>query len=230
MYQLRRKLLLLQRRFWIYVHNLQIKYKTRIESRLLEEDRTVRDKKLARKARIEAVMLEARAKLIEEVIDADAFLIRAKEEESLFKRLIRKKLIRENGAVCEKCGRKFNSVKGAGISLDHIIPQSILRDMGFSVEDMCDERNFQLMCQSCNAQKGNSLDFTNPKTKPLLLEYLGRVNQDFIDEKRREEIRKRHQKQAKEVMKESLKPDDPRYGQPDWAVEKWEEMMDARLR
>lgn len=76
--------------------------------------------------------------------------------------------IAEN-TMCEKC-----KVKPAN-SLDHIIPRFILKSFGIDVDRHFDEDNYSAVCRFCNMQKMNNLDFTNPKTKPLLLKYLETV-------------------------------------------------------
>lgn len=87
----------------------------------------------------------------------------------LWKVLYLKKLVREIGK-CEKCGGHQG-----GLTIDHIIPNFILKDMGIDPDYHYDERNFRLLCKICNISKSMHLDFTDPRTKPLLLELLKQV-------------------------------------------------------
>jgi len=73
-----------------------------------------------------------------------------------------------SGGKCVKCGRtEF-------LTLDHIVPISILDQLGVcDLED--NDENWQVMCRPCNSFKANRLDFTNPKTKEILLKYISRL-------------------------------------------------------
>ena len=64
------------------------------------------------------------------------------------------------------CGRIEN------LTIDHIIPEMILRDFGFRPRKFFDRENFRLLCRPCNQLKSGRLDFSIPKTKELLLKYL----------------------------------------------------------
>lgn len=76
--------------------------------------------------------------------------------------------IREN--KCERCGRE------SMLSLDHIVPVNILKMMGLSVMEIYgDEQNLALLCRPCNSLKSGNLDFSDKRTKPLLLKYLERL-------------------------------------------------------
>ena len=70
---------------------------------------------------------------------------------------------------CDKCWRTDN------LTLDHIVPVDILRQMGFDTERFTGEEDFRLLCKSCNNFKGNQLDFSTPATKKLLLKYLEKL-------------------------------------------------------
>lgn len=73
--------------------------------------------------------------------------------------------------VCPRCNRppsEFNP-----LTLDHIVPVQILRDMGLM--EMWDVENIQVLCRICNSFKGCKLDFTLPKTKELLIKYLNLI-------------------------------------------------------
>jgi 5-methylcytosine-specific restriction endonuclease McrA len=78
----------------------------------------------------------------------------------------RKKEIIAEVRHCERCLSEFN------LTIDHIIPVEILLLMGFTKEQTYDEENFQVLCGKCNALKGCRLDFSNKKTKLLLIKYL----------------------------------------------------------
>ena len=67
---------------------------------------------------------------------------------------------------CEDCGRTEM------LTLDHIIPLIILRDFGFNPKKFFDKENLRLICRPCNGIKSGRLDFSDPRTKKLLLKYL----------------------------------------------------------
>lgn len=77
------------------------------------------------------------------------------------------KKLKEQIGKCEKCQRT-----DLPLTIDHIIPVFILRDLGRVPELERDERNFRVLCKLCNSLKGHHLDFTELRTKPLILEYL----------------------------------------------------------
>jgi len=58
------------------------------------------------------------------------------------------------------------------LTLDHIIPLQLLKEMGFDVDRFFDEGNLQIQCKACNYIKGNHLIFANPRTEELLRLYL----------------------------------------------------------
>jgi 5-methylcytosine-specific restriction endonuclease McrA len=70
---------------------------------------------------------------------------------------------------CEKCPRETL------LTIDHIIPIFIIKDMGFDFEQFFDVENLRLLCRPCNALKSNHLDFSTPRTKYLMRKYLGLV-------------------------------------------------------
>ena len=80
----------------------------------------------------------------------------------------------QNGGVCEKCTAAIN------LTLDHIVPQVLLYNLGFNNEVFFDDDNLQLLCKRCNLFKGARLDFTNPRTKPLLQKYIDTVPQIIV--------------------------------------------------
>lgn len=75
-----------------------------------------------------------------------------------------RKKIQKQGGQCAKCPAVNN------ITVDHIIPRHFLEILGFN-DSYKDADNLQLLCKKCNTMKGNSLDYTNPKTLPLLKHY-----------------------------------------------------------
>jgi 5-methylcytosine-specific restriction endonuclease McrA len=68
-----------------------------------------------------------------------------------------------------KCGRTEN------LTLDHIIPQNILKDLGVDIEREIIEDNYQILCRTCNQFKSNRLDFSEPKTKEILIRLLQKL-------------------------------------------------------
>ena len=74
----------------------------------------------------------------------------------------------KNGdGACGKCKRTDH------LTVDHIIPISLIMLLGIDKEDhFNDEENFQFLCRWCNTLKGNNLDHLNPKTIPLLKQYV----------------------------------------------------------
>lgn len=80
------------------------------------------------------------------------------------------KVFERDGAWCKRCHKQDR------LTLDHIIPISIVVMFGFArAETYADIENLQVLCRGCNTFKGNRLDFSNPKTKELLLKYLSLV-------------------------------------------------------
>ncbi len=73
-----------------------------------------------------------------------------------------------SGQKC-KCGR------GDMLTVDHIIPKMLLRDFGVDVEREWMPENLELMCRPCNALKSGHLDFSNPKTKEMLVQLLSKL-------------------------------------------------------
>lgn len=68
-------------------------------------------------------------------------------------------IFKELPQVCTKCGETKM------LTLDHLIPESLLLDLGiFEVV----EGNYQILCRYCNHKKSNRLDMVNPQTKVLL--------------------------------------------------------------
>lgn len=83
-------------------------------------------------------------------------------------RITAKEIITPN-SVCETCGRT------EWLTLDHIIPKQILKNFGLSEEEMFSDRSLlRILCRSCNSVKASHLDFTDKRTKELLLKLLER--------------------------------------------------------
>ncbi len=86
------------------------------------------------------------------------------------------KSCREGQGECIKCGSK------EGLTVDHIVPQSLLEHFG--LKDLDDiqncEDNFQILCGLCNAFKRNRMDFIgNPKTFPLLKSFVQKLENNL---------------------------------------------------
>lgn len=76
-------------------------------------------------------------------------------------------LLNRDGKKCYRCGRED------WLTVDHIVPVSILRDMGVpELETYADKENLRLLCKMCNGFKANRLDFSDPRTKRVLLRIL----------------------------------------------------------
>lgn len=73
------------------------------------------------------------------------------------------------GKGCSKCGRKEM------LTVDHIVPLSILIQLGVDVEHEYCEEDLDILCRPCNQYKQSRLDFTNPKTKEIMLKYLNKL-------------------------------------------------------
>ena len=89
--------------------------------------------------------------------------IKIAKEHAIFKDLIAK------SPKCRKCGRAER------LTLDHIIPEKILRDFGIDTAVEMLENNYQILCQFCNRFKSDRLDFSIPETKEILLELLNNI-------------------------------------------------------
>lgn len=76
-----------------------------------------------------------------------------------------------DGAICRRC----ESIEK--LTLDHIVPAFFIGQMFGLVrnETYDDLENLEILCRRCNAFKANRLDFLNPKTKPLLIKYIGMI-------------------------------------------------------
>lgn len=81
---------------------------------------------------------------------------------------IYKKQLQRRGGQCQhsKCATTLN------LTVDHIIPRQLLKCLGMEHFAETDEENFQVMCKKHNTEKANQLDYTNPRTLPLLKKYI----------------------------------------------------------
>lgn len=77
--------------------------------------------------------------------------------------------LKDQPQKCEKCGRIEN------LTLDHIIPVEMINNLGIDEEKTFMPENYQIYCRICNQFKGKRLDFSNPKTKQILLKLLERI-------------------------------------------------------
>jgi 5-methylcytosine-specific restriction endonuclease McrA len=86
------------------------------------------------------------------------------EEQAIFMDLMEK-----CDGRCARCDRQLKP------TLDHIVPSTILEDMGFDTKREVMAGNYQILCGLCNTFKGARLDFANPNTKRILLELLEKI-------------------------------------------------------
>lgn len=77
-------------------------------------------------------------------------------------------VVARDGEKCRRCGKTEH------LTLDHIIPVSLLRQLiGQDNESKYEDlENLEILCRRCNLFKANQVDMTNPKSKPLLLKYI----------------------------------------------------------
>ncbi|MFA5937491.1 MAG: HNH endonuclease [Candidatus Paceibacterota bacterium] len=79
-------------------------------------------------------------------------------------------LINRDGKKCRRCGREEY------LTIDHVVPVSFIRDMGIpEYETYADKENLELLCKICNGFKANRFDWSNPRTKAVLLRLLENV-------------------------------------------------------
>lgn len=62
----------------------------------------------------------------------------------------------------------------AQLTVDHIIPQYFLNDLGLFDEVYEDEENYEIMCRLCNKKKGSHIDPRHPKVFELLEKYIAK--------------------------------------------------------
>jgi hypothetical protein len=79
-------------------------------------------------------------------------------------------LINRDGKKCRKCGRE------EWLTIEHIVPVHFMRDMGIpDYETYDDKENLQILCKMCNTFKGGRFDFSDPRTKQVLLRLLEKI-------------------------------------------------------
>lgn len=79
-------------------------------------------------------------------------------------------LINRDGKHCRRCNRED------WLTIDHVVPVSLIRDMGVSeMESYTDAENLQILCKICNGFKANRLDFSDPRTKSVLMRLLEKL-------------------------------------------------------
>jgi len=71
-----------------------------------------------------------------------------------------------NEFECPKCDSKKD------LTIDHIIPKKILIQFGINVNTDFFKDNLGILCRKCNVFKADRLDFSNKKTKKLLINLL----------------------------------------------------------
>ena len=79
-------------------------------------------------------------------------------------------LIARDGAKCRRCSEtRF-------LSIEHIVPEWILKQLFASLEELYNDfDNLEILCRFCNQIKNGQLDFSNPKTKIILLKYINKI-------------------------------------------------------
>lgn len=70
---------------------------------------------------------------------------------------LRKLILQEKGAYCQRCYYKYGIINGDKIQIDHIIPREYDDSLIF------DEDNLLPLCRSCNAYKGKKVYFEPKK-------------------------------------------------------------------
>lgn len=108
------------------------------------------------------------ASLIAEYVAVNRYERKNKKQSIEWHAILRGKL-RIEKKCCEKCGSNND------LTLDHIVPQSFIRDLGMNPDYDYNTKNFRLLCRKCNSEKGSHFDFSDLRTEVLIKEYLGRV-------------------------------------------------------
>lgn len=72
-----------------------------------------------------------------------------------------------DGGICSKCKHHYPR-----LTVEHIVPSSILVDLGLGDLIYDDPENMEPMCKGCNLRKGGHLDPLHPKTHVLLAKYV----------------------------------------------------------
>lgn len=81
----------------------------------------------------------------------------------------RKWLAERDGERCAKCGVTEN------LTVDHIVPLAIMSYFGVMTRGSHAFKRpdwLQLLCQDCNHKKGSKVDWSNQRTKSILLELM----------------------------------------------------------
>ena len=76
---------------------------------------------------------------------------------------------KKSGRKCDRCGTEKD------LTVDHIIPESLLVQLGLEPRVSYVPQNYGVLCRRCNLFKANRLDYANPKTKPLLKEFVDSI-------------------------------------------------------
>jgi len=74
------------------------------------------------------------------------------------------------GGECKRCHKVFNR-----LTVDHIIPQVLCRELNAFEYIYDNEENFNLICMSCNAYKNSKIDITDPVSVKILKEIVNRL-------------------------------------------------------
>lgn len=83
--------------------------------------------------------------------------------------ILKQEWLKENGKQCEKCERTDN------LTIDHIIPASFVKEFGIDEIKTFMPENYRVLCRICNHYKGDRLDFSDKRTKELLIKFLEKV-------------------------------------------------------
>lgn len=106
---------------------------------------------------------EARTSTIKELLDKKA---NHKRVMALEKMWLQEQI--EQGVGCGRCNEKDDFQ----LSVDHIIPESLLEQFGLWPKEVFMPMNYEVLCKRCNWFKSSRLDFANPKTKILLKKFV----------------------------------------------------------
>lgn len=89
--------------------------------------------------------------------------IKIAKEQAIFKDLM------EEQGKCRRCEIKED------LTLDHIIPESLLEIFGMDIRKIMVPGNYQLLCRRCNRFKANRLDFAYLETRELLIKLINDI-------------------------------------------------------
>lgn len=123
-----------------------------------------------------------------EIIEREEQKGRAKKGDVYAWKIIFGNKMKKEVSFCEKCGGKYD------LTLDHIVPNFVLKDMGIDTERYNDERNFRILCKFCNGLKGSHLDFTDLRTKPMLISLLNQIEgtEDFEEAFKQQKLKRKN--------------------------------------